>query len=173
MEQDIKYGQLWARHSELVEADQVGKYRVNFEGLKKAVDEAIKMQRPAGGAAWIKANERFPVKKQVIAKKFISYLNTEVVGKASSATGEMICFDWGVSSICLAIGHDELNDLEWLDESPNEQPVEQKENDAVAFAEWLDKQRNNNSPLWRDEAIWGKENPYIIVYNEYQKQNKR
>lgn len=38
---EIKYGQLWARHSVLVEADQVGTYRITFEGLKEAVDEAL------------------------------------------------------------------------------------------------------------------------------------
>ena len=42
--EDIKYGQLWARHSELVEAAQVGTYRISFEGLKKAIEEVIRTQ---------------------------------------------------------------------------------------------------------------------------------
>lgn len=84
---------------------------------------------------WVKGTRNFPVKKPVIAKKFISYLNKEVVGTASSATGEMICFDWGVSSVCLAIGHEELNDLYWLDE----QPAAGREEDAVAFLAWIQK----------------------------------
>jgi hypothetical protein len=72
------------------------------------------------GAVWVKGANRFPVKKHVIAKMFIGYLNREVVGTASSATGEMICFDWGMSSVCLAIGHEELNNLVWLDENAGE-----------------------------------------------------
>lgn len=57
MEQEIKYGQLWARHSELVEADQVGKYRVTFEGLKKAVEEAMRIQQPNEQPVEQKENE--------------------------------------------------------------------------------------------------------------------
>lgn len=87
------------------------------------------------GPRWVKGTRNFPVKKPVIAKKFISYLNKEVVGTASSATGEMICFDWGVSSVCLAIGHEELNNLYWLDE----QPAAGREEDAVAFLAWIQK----------------------------------
>jgi hypothetical protein len=55
--EEIKYGQLWARHSELVEADQVGKYRVNFEGLKKAVEEAMRIQQPNEQPVEQKENE--------------------------------------------------------------------------------------------------------------------
>lgn len=82
---------------------------------------------------WVKGTRDFPIKKPVIAKKFISYLNKEVVGTASSATGEMICFDWGVSSVCLAIGHEVLNDLYWLDE----QPAAAREGDWISVYDQL------------------------------------
>lgn len=61
---DIKYGQLWARYSELVESDAVGVYRITFEGLKNAIDEAmttVAEQAPTG-ARWVKASERLPEK---------------------------------------------------------------------------------------------------------------
>lgn len=77
------------------------------------------------GPRWAKGTQGFPIKKPVIAKKFINHLNREVVGTASSTTGEMICFDWGVSSVCLAISHQELNDLEWLDESAAPKPYDE------------------------------------------------
>lgn len=62
--------------------------------------------------------------------------------------------------------------IEWLDES-NEQPVEQKENEAVEFAEWLMK----NKYQWYVSGQWSLNDRYAgttnELYNEYQKQNKQ
>lgn len=87
------------------------------------------------GAVWVKASTRFPTLKPVIAKMFVSYIFKVVVGTASSTTGEMICFDWGVSSVCLRIGHEELKNLEWLDEQAA--PPGEREVDAVEFGAWI------------------------------------
>ena len=43
---EIKYGQLWARHSELVTNNDVGVYRITFEGLQKAVEEVLRIALP-------------------------------------------------------------------------------------------------------------------------------
>ncbi len=70
--------------------------------------------------------------------------------------------------------------IEWLCES-NEQPFEQKESEAVAFAEWI---AINNWVLRNDKETWHwgpiktpKDQWRILttkqLYNEYQKQNKR
>lgn len=132
------------------------------------LDECVRLnvewldEQPA--AVWVKGTCNFPIKKPVIAKKFISYLNKEVIGTASSATGEMICFDWGGSSVCLAIGHEELNDLYWLDESA---PAAGREEDnAVAFAEWAIREEWNTS---HDGKGWMKhsdETPYVLTTAE-------
>lgn len=70
----------------------------------------------ATGAVWVKASERFPVKRIVVAKMLISYLNKEVVGTASSFNGEMITFDWNISSITLEASHKNWENMQWLDE---------------------------------------------------------
>lgn len=53
---DIKYGQLWARHSGQVSNSDVGNYRINFEGLKNAIDEALRDAQT--GAVWVKAAQK-------------------------------------------------------------------------------------------------------------------
>lgn len=81
---------------------------------------------PQPGAVWVTGVKGFPIKKIVVAK-FKHYddpLRDWVIGKASSSTGEMITFDWNVSSITLDINHERWDMLYWLnDESPAEQPV--------------------------------------------------
>jgi hypothetical protein len=81
---------------------------------------------PRQGIGWVKGVKGFPIRKKVIAK-FKHYddpLRDWVIGTASSATGDMICFDWHVSSIVLDINHERWNMLEWLDEG-QPQPVEE------------------------------------------------
>lgn len=112
---------------------------------------------------WVKGTRNFPVKKPVIAKKFISYLNKEVVGTASSATGEMICFDWGVSSVCLAIGHEELNDLYWLDEQPSLTMQQEKKLREQAEQFFEDAIRQLDDPE-RKEEVEGERETYIGVW---------
>lgn len=82
--EDIKYGQLWARHSELVEANQVGAYSISFEGLKNAVGEVLRGKKP--GAVWVKAS-KFKYELEVVyhAKyddnnKGAGYFNEEYEG---------------------------------------------------------------------------------------------
>lgn len=58
--EEIKYGQLWARYSELVQPEAVGNYRITFEGLKRAIEEALRIEQPKTGAVWVKASERLP-----------------------------------------------------------------------------------------------------------------
>jgi hypothetical protein len=63
--------------------------------------------------------------------------------------------------------------VEWLDA----QPVEQKENDAVKFADWIDENAYSKvNGLWRSDSYPAGEAQLLTteqLFNEYQKQNKR
>jgi hypothetical protein len=83
----------------------------------------LQAQQAPTGAVWVKASDDFPIKKRVIAKMFIEQTGITVVGYASSTTGEMICFDWNVSSVTWRKGHEELKNLLWLDESTPTDPL--------------------------------------------------
>lgn len=131
--------------------------------LNLAIAGHGKPERAPAGLRWVKGTRNFPVKKPVIAKKFISYLNKEVVGTASSATGEMICFDWGVSSVCLAIGHEELNDLYWLDEQPSLTMQQEKKLREQAEQFFEDAIRQLDDPE-RKEEVEGERETYIGVW---------
>jgi len=108
------------------------------------------------GAVWVKASERFPVKKIVVAKMVVPNYRTPVIGTASSFNGEMITFDWNVSSITLEAGHENWKSMLWLDEEADE-----KEVDALGFAEWAAELAffDNGTRLWEligeGEAING------------------
>jgi len=85
---------------------------------------AVKTATPTG-SVWVKGVKGFPIRKKVVAK-FKHYddpLRDWIIGTASSATGDMICFDWHVSAIVLDINHERWGMLEWLDESQS-QPVD-------------------------------------------------
>ncbi len=78
--EEIKYGQLWARHSELVEVDQVGKYRVSFEGLKKAVEEALRVQRGQPSATWLTGQYDRLYDQVKSGKRTVCYVDYNVWG---------------------------------------------------------------------------------------------
>lgn len=116
-----------AEWTDLVEG--VDNALAEWKGEKKLTPEEIEERKqaiewyrnPAGGqgAVWVKGVKGFPIRKKVIAK-FKHYddpLRDWIVGGASSSTGEMITFDWYVSSITLDINHERWTMLEWLDES--------------------------------------------------------
>lgn len=85
-------------------------------------------------AVWVKGQfDRLPVRQKVVAKMYHEHMNREVVGFASSSTGEMVTFDWGTGSVSLIIGHEELNNISWLYESTAAQGKE----DAVAVMDWV------------------------------------
>lgn len=79
---------------------------------------ALKEKAEKMAGVWRSGNDPFPLLKKVLAKMYIGHLKREVAGWASSATGEMITFDSELCTISLRVGHKELNDLKWLDETP-------------------------------------------------------
>ena len=88
-----------------------GIWRARALAAEKALGESVR---------WVRGTKGFPVRKKVVAK-FKHYddpLRDWIVGSASSSNGEMITFDWYVSSITLDINHERWTTLEWLDESP-------------------------------------------------------
>ncbi len=96
-------------------------------------DETFVVKKVPG---WVKGVKGFPTKKRVVAK-FKHYddpLREWIVGYASSATGEMICFDWNVSAITLDIKHERWDMLYWLDESPVQDNEDYKAKRAQAVA---------------------------------------
>lgn len=112
---EIKYGQLWARHSELVTPDTVGKYRISFEGLKNAVGEVLRSAQP--GAVWVKATTRLPG------------IRAEVKWRIDGG-------EWEAKETPLGMWYNKPNDFhkyEWLDESGT---AAGRGEDAVAFAKW-------------------------------------
>jgi hypothetical protein len=115
MQEEIKYGQLWARHSELVVADQVGNYRISFEGMKRAIEEVLRMQHP-GSNVWVKMSDRLPDKDGYYHVRKKPKKPTETDKDLQYYHSETKRFSWD-------------NVIEWLDES-NEQPVEQISQDA-------------------------------------------
>lgn len=105
MEEEIKYGQLWARHSELVSNSDVGNYRINFDGLKKAVDEALRSNRQ--GAVWVKASARLPEiskpTKLIIVKRYEGVPDVfSVKAMTAAQLADIVKYD--------------LANFEWLDE---------------------------------------------------------
>jgi hypothetical protein len=62
------------------------------------------------------------------------------------------------------------DELEWLDVRPNEQPVEQKENEAIAFAEFI---RTYCPQIYDHWMHQGKSYTTQQLFNEYKKQNKQ
>lgn len=113
---DIKYGQLWARHSELVSNSDVGNYRINFEGLKNAIDEALRDAQT--GAVWVKASERFPGWRKPVRWRL-------------GGIEKKVC---DVYYLMQAESPAHISEYEWLDEAA---PSGEREEDAVSFAEWL------------------------------------
>lgn len=138
-------------------------YRAGFrEGQKQA--------QP--GAVWVKGVKGFPVKKIVVAK-FKHYddpLRGWVIGHASSSTGEMITFDWGVSSITLQMDHPRWEILYWLDESAT--PAAGRE-EAVELLRWLNE--NDWSGVGSGEYI-NSTNGRILkeekLYQEFKRRGK-
>jgi hypothetical protein len=157
MQEEIKYGQLWARHSELVVADQVGNYRISFEGMKRAIEEVLRMQHP-GSNVWVKMSDRLPDKDGYYHVRKKPKKPTETDKDLQYYHSETKRFSWD-------------NVIEWLDES-NEQPVEQKENE-VAILRWLREEgwEPRNHTGWAKHA--DNESYYLTdkeIWNEYQKQ---
>lgn len=74
------------------------------------------------------------------------------------------------------LGEEKFDGIFWLDHSPNEQPVEQKENDAVAFEYLLGELQARTDRILHDKGCSSKEVHDAIndvaheLYNEYQKQ---
>lgn len=64
---------------------------------------------------WIHASH-IPLKKHIIAKMPHPETGKEIVGTASTITGEMICFDWGEQSFYIRKGSEGMDRLEWLGE---------------------------------------------------------
>lgn len=171
MEQDIKYGQLWARHSELVEADQVGKYRVSFEGLKKAVEEAMRIQQPNEqpvGNAGVNDSAMYELRLALYDMTRVTKALIENRGTLLNARKRVEAAEGILKK------HFKITDV--LRSESNEQPVEQKENEAVTFVNWLhlnamkvswDTGRLTNHWVYNEKAYTTTE-----LYNEWKQSNK-
>lgn len=121
---EIKYGQLWARHSELVNNSDVGNYRVSFEGLKNAVDEALRSAQR--GAVWVKVSE------------FNKQQNIHYCGRTKSEAGIIYAtIYWDHKWQRFVNGSiNESVEFEILDELGT--AAAERGEDAVEFAQWID-----------------------------------
>lgn len=61
--EEIKFGQLWARHSLIVNRLDVGKYRIDMIGLRGAVAEVlgyVVADKAQPGPRWVRCTDRLP-----------------------------------------------------------------------------------------------------------------
>jgi hypothetical protein len=113
----------------------------HLEWLDESVKDEVEKQEL--GAVWVKASEKVP------ADENLYHLNYGTGKTKMKTTGFYDGEKWHRQDGAVLDWHP---NLKWLDESPNEQPVEQKENEAERnLLEWLSK---------RD----------INLYSEYKKQ---
>lgn len=115
-------------------------------------------QQPApSGLRWVKASERLPeahADKPVIVRS----LRSGMVRKTKHF-GRTDGWDVGMESDF------QYHNTEWLDESDSPTPVQV---DPVAvFVEWLDIQRDTNSPIWEDKSLWSQEGTFKVVLEKY------
>jgi hypothetical protein len=136
-----------------LDQSSVERYRAGYmKGYKDALSE-----HPAGSNVWVKAITRLPGWDQLVEWRF--------AGKEPTAK-ETVRFLSNAAN---------LHQWEWLDES-NEQPVEQKENEAVAFVNWLhlnaakiswDTGRQTNHWVYKEKSYTTAE-----LYNEWKSKQK-
>lgn len=142
----------------------------------------------ATGVVWIKGEyDRLYDQLKVNSKKriacFVDYEfkygdnKTHVCRDICTIIGERMEFvsrGHGYGSVEFMPGDEKTNfiglctemNVEWLCEGP----AAVREEDAVGFAEWLDKERNEKRPNWSDMKIWGKANAFAQLYELFKQQ---
>lgn len=118
--------------------------------------EKGKQQHPVS-SGWVKVSEfKFEVG--------ISYCAKDENSRGAGFFHKNGAFIWGDGSITHPRDQD---DLLILDEAG------QSNKDAVEFAEWLDEQRNNETPeMWAEKVIWDKPNAFQEWLKYFNQQNR-
>lgn len=155
----VPVDELWDEYSELIDDDigslnrWAGSTVIDKENFKKLIN---RLHSSGASAVWVKGQfDRLPVRQKVVAKMYHEHMNREVVGFASSSTGEMVTFDWGTGSVSLIIGHEELNNISWLDESTDAQGKEE-----VPVPVRID---TSSDVYFYDKSPTAKENEKVLV----------
>lgn len=122
----------------------------------------IANQKPQTNPVWVKASEYDMSKGGMLFYRF------------DGPTLKSIGIGHFVGDLFHGVNLDVFPKWDWkylyiLDESA---PSVERESDAVAFAEWLDLTRNSNNEIWKDMSIWGKEDAFKLVYDNFKQQKK-